>query len=154
LIGRRFEELAAIVTGARNGIGAAIGRRLAAEGARLAVIEIEGDALETAFADFLASAKLIRADDCKHMGALRRFVADYGAKFAPADALVNNVGKSARERNGRFVESSEKVRRFVLEVALVTSMGLTRLVVLGMEAEASAGSSTFQATRPFQGTRA
>lgn len=134
MIGRRFEGLVAIVTGAGNGIGAAIGRRLAAEGARLAAVDIEGDALEAAFAELPESAKLIRADDCTDAAALRRFVADCEAKLGPADVLVNNVGQSARERGGLFVESSEEVWRFVLEISLMTSMRLTRLVAPGMKA--------------------
>jgi NAD(P)-dependent dehydrogenase (short-subunit alcohol dehydrogenase family) len=134
LIGRRFEGLVAIVTGAGNGIGAAIGQRLAAEGARLAAIDIEGDALEAAFAGISASDKLIRAGDCTDDGALRRFVADCEAQLGPANVLVNNVGQSARERGARFVESSEEVWRFVLEISLMTSLRLTRLVAPGMKA--------------------
>jgi NAD(P)-dependent dehydrogenase (short-subunit alcohol dehydrogenase family) len=48
-------------------------------------------------------------------------VDDCEAKLGPVDVLVNNVGQSARERGGPFVESREEVWRFVLEISLLTS---------------------------------
>jgi NAD(P)-dependent dehydrogenase (short-subunit alcohol dehydrogenase family) len=130
----RFEGVVAIVTGAANGIGAAIARRLAAEGARIGVIDLEAEPLDRAFGDLPASSTLVRAGDCTDETTLRRFVADCEAKLGPVDALVNNVGQSARERGAPFVESSEEVWRFVLEISLMTSLRLTRLVAPGMKA--------------------
>jgi NAD(P)-dependent dehydrogenase (short-subunit alcohol dehydrogenase family) len=130
----RFQGAVAMVTGAANGIGAAIARRLAQEGARIAVIDLEAEPLERAFADLPASSTLIRAGDCTDESTLRHFVADCEKQLGPVDALVNNVGQSARERGGPFVESSEEVWRFVLEVSLLTSLRLTRLVAPGMKA--------------------
>ncbi len=130
----RFQGAVAMVTGAANGIGAAIARRLAEEGARIAVVDLEAEPLERAFADLPASSTLIRAGDCTDESTLRQFVADCEKKLGPIDALVNNVGQSARERGGPFVESGEEVWRFVLEVSLLTSLRLTRLVAPGMKA--------------------
>ncbi|MDE3176773.1 MAG: SDR family oxidoreductase [Pseudomonadota bacterium] len=123
-----------MVSGAGNGIGAAIGRRLAEEGARLAVIDLEGDALEAAFGELPDKARLIRAGDCTDAKVLRGFVADCEAQLGPVDVLVNNVGQSARERGGPFVESNEEVWRFVLEISLLTTLRLTRLAAPGMKA--------------------
>lgn len=130
----RFAGVVAMVTGAANGIGAAIALRLAAEGARIAVIDLEGGPLEAAFADLPASSVLIRAGDCTDEATLRRFVEDCEAKLGPVGALVNNVGQSARERGAPFLESREEVWRFVLEISLMTSLRLTRLVAPGMKA--------------------
>lgn len=130
----RFQGVVAIVTGAANGIGAAIARRLAEEGARIGVIDLETEPLDRAFADLPAASTLIRAGDCTDEETLRRFVADCEAKLGPIDALVNNVGQSARERGAPFVESSEEVWRFVLEISLMTSLRLTRMVAPGMKA--------------------
>jgi NAD(P)-dependent dehydrogenase (short-subunit alcohol dehydrogenase family) len=130
----RFEGVVAMVTGAANGIGAAIARRLAAEGAQVAVIDLEAEPLKAAFADLPASSVLIRVGDCTDEATLRRFVEDCEAKLGPVGALVNNVGQSARERGAPFVESREEVWRFVLEISLLTSLRLTRLVAPGMKA--------------------
>ena len=105
---RRFEGYVAMVTGAANGIGAAIARRLAEEGARIAVIDLEEEPLKRAFADLPAASCLIRAGDCTDETVLRRFVAETEERLGPIDALVNNVGQSARERGGPFVESQEE----------------------------------------------
>lgn len=131
--GRRFEGRVAMVTGAANGIGAAIARRLAEEGARVAVIDIEKDALEAEFADLPASLVFTMAADCTREDELRWFVASSEQRLGPLDVLVNNVGQSARERGGAFADSSEDVWRFVLEISLLTTMRLTRLVAPGMK---------------------
>ncbi len=130
----RYQGVVAMVTGAANGIGAAIARRLAEEGARIAVIDLEAEPLERAVADLPASSAFIRAGDCTDEPTLRSFAADCEAKLGPVDVLVNNVGQSARERGGPFLDSSEEVWRFVLEVSLLTSLRLTRLVAPGMKA--------------------
>jgi NAD(P)-dependent dehydrogenase (short-subunit alcohol dehydrogenase family) len=130
---RRFEGQVALVTGAANGIGEACARRLAAEGAKLGVIDREPSVL-AAFADLPSAAILAVEGDCTDLAVLTRFVADAEAKLGPATVLVNNVGQSARERGSRFETSSEEVWRFVLEVSLMTAMRLTRLVVPGMKA--------------------
>jgi 2-deoxy-D-gluconate 3-dehydrogenase len=47
----RFEDVTALVTGAASGIGAAVTRRLAAEGARVVAIDRDGDSLHRLYAD-------------------------------------------------------------------------------------------------------
>ena len=131
---RRFEGYVAMVTGAANGIGAAIARRLADEGARIAVIDLEEAALRRAFADLPVASCLIRAGDCTDDEVLRRFVAETEERLGPIDALVSNVGQSAREHGGPFIESQEEVWRFVLEISLLTTLRLTRLVAPAMKA--------------------
>lgn len=131
---KRFDGRVAMVTGAGNGIGAAIARRLAEEGARVALIDLEAEALAGVAASLPPESALLFAGDCTDPAALRRFVADTETKFGPADVLVNNVGQSARERGGPFLESREEVWRFVLEVSLLTTLRLTRLVAPDMKA--------------------
>lgn len=131
---RRYEGFVAIVTGAANGIGAAIARRLADEGARIAVIDLEGEALSKAFGDMNIETCLAFAGDCTNEATLRSFVAEAEQRVGPTDILVNNVGQSARERGGPFLDSSEEVWRFVLEISLLTSLRLSRLVAQGMKA--------------------
>jgi acetoacetyl-CoA reductase/3-oxoacyl-[acyl-carrier protein] reductase len=121
----RFAGQVALVTGAAHGIGAAIARRLAGEGAAVAAIDREPIAAEVALAV---------EGDCTDLVTLERFVAEAGARLGPPGILVNNVGQSARERGSLFLESSEEVWRFVLEVSLLTTMRASRLVAPGMAA--------------------
>ena len=91
----RFENQAAIVTGAGRGIGHAIALRLAAEGARVACVSrSEENAKRTA-----DELNRLRADSAKHYAV---DVADHGAvqkageqilkDFTKIDILVNNAG--------------------------------------------------------------
>jgi acetoacetyl-CoA reductase/3-oxoacyl-[acyl-carrier protein] reductase len=74
------------------------------------------------------------AGDCTDLPTLEAFAAQAEARLGPPAILVNNVGQSARERGSLFCESTEEVWRFVLEVSLLTTMRMSRLVAPGMAA--------------------
>lgn len=121
----------ALVTGAANGIGRATALRLAREGADLAVIDREQDALAgvaRAIED-LGRAALPIAADWTDAAAATEGVAAARRRFGRIDVLFNNVGQSARERASEFHLSEEATWRFVLEVSLLTTLRTTRLVV-------------------------
>ncbi|QDZ11897.1 SDR family oxidoreductase [Devosia ginsengisoli] len=84
----------AIVTGAGQGIGEAIARRFAAEGARVVIAERErerGEAVAGQLRDSGAEALCIRTDvsDTKSIEAM---VAETVSAFGSPDILVNNAG--------------------------------------------------------------
>jgi len=135
----RLSGRIAVVTGAANGIGRASALRLAREGAHLAVVDREGEALqavERAIEGLGVPALAITADwtDAVAVGlafaAIRR-------RFGRIDILFNNVGQSARERASEFHLSEEATWRFVIEVSLLTTMRASRLVVEEMRARQS-----------------
>jgi len=76
----------ALVTGAASGIGLAIARRLASEGARVTLVDLPGDALAEAEAD-IAGAQALAADLASRDD-VARLVAQAGA----VEILVSNAG--------------------------------------------------------------
>jgi NAD(P)-dependent dehydrogenase (short-subunit alcohol dehydrogenase family) len=79
----------AIVTGAAQGIGAAIARRLAAEGARIAVFDLNGDGARLLADELGGSAHVVDVTDEQ---AVNDAVAAVVSEYARVDVLVNNAG--------------------------------------------------------------
>jgi acetoacetyl-CoA reductase/3-oxoacyl-[acyl-carrier protein] reductase len=125
----RFSGKAVLVTGAANGIGAATVRRFLDEGAKVAAIDRETQGFAQNFADEPATRLLTVVGDCTDAAVLADFHERAVKGFGPVDILFNNVGQSGRERSAPFHESEEAVWRFVLEVSLLTTMRMSRLVV-------------------------
>ena len=121
-----------MITGGANGIGAACVRRFAREGARLAVIDQDCEALKRSHGDLPPERAYLMAGDCTDTHALGGYHAKTNQMFGPEDDILNNVVQSGRERASTFHVSSEDVWRFVLEVSLLTTMRLSRLVAPDM----------------------
>ena len=87
----RFDDHVVIVTGAGQGLGAAISTRFAAEGARVAVVDRNG-ATATEVAGRLVGARPFTVDvtDVSAVQALVAEVVDWGG--GRLDVLVNNAG--------------------------------------------------------------
>ena len=89
----RLDDKIAIVTGGGQGIGQAIARKLAAEGATVVVTDLdEASAKETA--DALPGAVAIRADVTDRQG-VQAMVSRVVEQFGHVDVLVNNAGWAA-----------------------------------------------------------
>ena len=94
----------ALVTGAGRGLGAAISRRLAAEGARLAVIDVNADDASLVAAD-LAGARAYGVD-VADLNALTAVVDAVRSDLGRLDILVNNAGIT-RDRTLRKMDAAE-----------------------------------------------
>lgn len=97
---RRLEGKSALVTGASRGIGAAIARRFAAEGANLTITYFrspsEAQAVADAARESRASVSVLRAD-AADAGAVRGAVDAARAAYGQLDILVNNAGLFRRQ---------------------------------------------------------
>jgi pyridoxal 4-dehydrogenase len=93
-ISKRFSGQTAVVTGAAKGLGFAAARRLAAEGAQVALFDTDAEALETAAGSLggEASSALAYAVDVSDEGAVVRGVESVLAETGRIDVLVNNAG--------------------------------------------------------------
>jgi NAD(P)-dependent dehydrogenase (short-subunit alcohol dehydrogenase family) len=101
----RFEGKSAIVTGGARGIGRAIVTRLASEGAKVLIADIDETAA-TAAAGEIAGATAYKLDVTSNdswQGAVRKAVADWGK----VDILVNNAGIAGRSAPAWELEIQE-----------------------------------------------
>ncbi len=91
---RRLEGRVAIVTGAGHGIGKAYARRLAEEGARVVIAELDAPAGAAVAADLArADLEALAVDtDITKPASLERMVAGALKAFGQIDILVNNAG--------------------------------------------------------------
>ena len=124
----RLEGKTALVTGGASGIGAATARRLAAEGARVAI----GDLNEDGAHGGRRRARRVRVRarrDGHRLGARRRSRPPSQA-LGEIDVLVNNAGT---DRFAFFVNTDEELWDFVLGVNLRGVLAVTHAVLPGMQ---------------------
>ena len=131
---RRMEGKLAVITGAGSGIGRASALRFASEGARLAILDLDGVGLEqTAESARAAGTEVLTITaDCTDQAAVVDAFKKISADAGFVDILMNNVGQSARERASEFYESDPEVWRFVIEVSLMATLTASRQVVPAM----------------------
>ena len=123
----RLEGKTALVTGGASGIGAATARRLAAEGARVAIGDVnEQGALELA-GELDGFGCALDVTDTASVG---EGVAAAVAKLGEIDVLVNNAGT---DRFAFFVNTDEALWDFVLAVNLRGVIAVTHAVLPSMQ---------------------
>jgi 2-hydroxycyclohexanecarboxyl-CoA dehydrogenase len=128
---KRFLDTVVLVTGGGSGIGRAIAQRLAGEGARVAVVDLDraragetAGAIEAAGGEAMALGADV-ADRHQAEAAVARVTATWGR----VDVLVNNAGW---DRIEPFVENTPELWERVIAVNLRGPIHFTRAVLDGM----------------------
>jgi 2-hydroxycyclohexanecarboxyl-CoA dehydrogenase len=119
----RLEGRTALVTGGASGIGAATARRLAAEGARVWVADIELAGARSVAGEIDGAALEMDVSDA---ASVRAAVAEAG----DLDVLVNNAGT---DRFAFFVNTDPELWDFVLGVNLRGTIAVTHAVLGSMQ---------------------
>jgi 2-hydroxycyclohexanecarboxyl-CoA dehydrogenase len=123
----RLEGRIALVTGGASGIGAATVRRLAAEGARVAVADLDVAGARRVAGEVDGAAIEMDVSDA---ASARAGVAAAESALGPVDVLVNNAGS---DRFAFFVHTDEALWDFVLGVNLRGTIAVTHAVLDGMQ---------------------
>jgi len=116
------EARVAIVTGGASGIGRAVAERLAADGCRVAVVDLNGapaDSVAAAIGGLSIQADISQREEC------RRVVDETVAHYGRADILVNNAGF---QHVSPIADFPEDVWEKLLAVLLTAPFLLTKYV--------------------------
>ncbi len=128
----RLDRKIAIVTGAASGFGAEIARVFAREGAKVAVLDINGEGAAKVAREIGPSAIAIEADVTKRAD-IDAAVAKTLETFGRLDIVVNNAGWSHKNRPMLEVSEEEFDRVYAINVKSIYHMAFAAVPVLGKQ---------------------
>ena len=117
---RGLRDKVVIVTGGAGGIGAAVCRRFAEEGSRVAVFDLESD----------SNSKHYKVDIANQPRVLEA-VAEVERDLGPVDVLVNNAGW---DRAALFLETDAALWEKIIAINLKGPLNMHHAVLRGMKA--------------------
>ena len=127
------EHKSVIITGAASGIGRAAAEAFCRAGARVAMVDIQQEALRAARSEIIArnparddGAPIALPADVSHSDDLERVVEAAESAFGAIDILINNAGLAM---GGRFQEGDPERMHALLEVNLYAPLRLCQLVL-------------------------
>jgi len=127
----RFDGTVAAVTGGASGIGRRTAERLAAEGARVALFDVDDDSVGAAASSIVDSgytAVAVTVDVCDG-DQVREAVTQISAEWGLIDVLVNNAAIAVADG---LVDISEQEWEREVDIALGGAYRCTRAVLPGM----------------------
>jgi 2-hydroxycyclohexanecarboxyl-CoA dehydrogenase len=123
----RLEERRALVTGGASGIGAATCRRLAAEGAEVAVTDVDVEGARRMAGEIDGRGYEL---DVRHTGSVAVAVDAVESELGPVDILVNNAGY---DEFAFFTQTDEALWDRILAVNLRGVMATTHALLGRMQ---------------------
>ena len=132
----RFAGKVVVVTGGGGGIGGATSRRFAAEGAKVAVFDLNLDAAEKVAADIRAAGGIAEAFACDiaKRADVDAAVAAVEVKLGPINVLVNNAGWDVFRP---FVKTEPAQWDKLIAINLTGALHMHHAVLPGMAARKS-----------------
>jgi len=132
----RFDGKVVVVTGGGGGIGGATSRRFAAEGARVAVFDLNLDAAKKVAAGIAAAGGVAEAFACDiaNRADVDAAVAAVEARLGPIDVLVNNAGWDVFRP---FVKTEPAQWEKLIAINLTGALHMHHAVLPGMAARKS-----------------
>jgi NAD(P)-dependent dehydrogenase (short-subunit alcohol dehydrogenase family) len=142
-----LEDKVALVTGAAQGIGNAIAKGLAAEGARIAVADL--NRAEEAAEEFVDGIGLTA--DVADEAQVERMAQEVVERFGRIDILVNNAGLYASLQMRPFTEIPVDEWRQVMDVNVLSMFLTTRAIVPRMREQGGGRIVNISSGTPFRG---
>jgi NAD(P)-dependent dehydrogenase (short-subunit alcohol dehydrogenase family) len=113
------------ITGAAGGIGAALARRFAADGAAIALLDVDPDRLATLAQELAGGGADVLPIDCDvtSLAACREAIDQVVTRFGGVDVLVANAGLT---HLGAFVDTDVAVIERVMDVNFFGAVNITK----------------------------
>lgn len=121
----QFQNRTAVVTGAASGIGAALAAALVERGCHVALMDVNGDGLQTVADDLASGDRRVttRVFDIGDRDEIYRFAEDVSQQHGGADLLFNNAGVGVM---GKFEQVSEEDFDWLLGINLFGPIRMIR----------------------------
>lgn len=127
MINSPFNGQVAVITGAASGLGLAISRKLSAEGARVALLDLNEDALGKAASDVGSNASVFPID-LTNEDQVASVITKVARELGRIDVLVNSAGITGKTNiKSHDVETGDL--RFVFDVNFMASFFTARAVL-------------------------
>jgi NAD(P)-dependent dehydrogenase (short-subunit alcohol dehydrogenase family) len=123
-----WQDKVVLVTGGSSGLGRLLADEFGAAGAKVAIVGLEGDAVEKAASEMRETGTDVLGlqADITRQGDVDGLVAKTVDWFGRLDVLVNNAGRSMR---GKVLETTPEQFRDLLELNLIALVRCTRAAV-------------------------